>query len=47
MKIEISTFSISDWSIGLFSAEGEDDSGSFYILTIGFLLINIDIFIYK
>jgi hypothetical protein len=47
MKIEVSIINLSSVSLGIFIAEGEDDIGEFSMLTLGFFLFSIDIFIYN
>lgn len=47
MNVEITLFSFSNFSLGIFSAEGEDEIGEFNNLTIGFLLFSIDIYLYR
>ena len=46
MKIEFNLISIDSFALGIFSAGGEDEDGEFKMLTLGFLLFSIDIFIY-
>jgi hypothetical protein len=46
MRIEFNLISLNNFSFGLFTAEGEDDYGEFQMLTLGFLLVSIDIFVY-
>jgi len=46
MKIEISLISLDSFALGIFAAAGEDDNGEFRMLTLGFLLFSIDIFVY-
>lgn len=47
MRIEFNYITFEYFAIGLFAAEGEDDYGQFKMLTIGFLLFSIDLFIYS
>jgi hypothetical protein len=46
MRIEFSLISLDNFSLGIFTAAGEDDNGEFKMLTLGFLLFSIDIFVY-
>jgi hypothetical protein len=46
MRIEFSLISLDSFSLGIFTATGEDDNGEFKMLTLGFLLFSIDIFVY-
>lgn len=46
MKIEFSFNSLQEFSLGIFTAYGEDDSGSFAMLNFGFLFFDISIFKY-
>jgi hypothetical protein len=46
MRIELNLISLNNFSFGIFTAEGEDDNGEFQMLTLGFLLFSIDIFVY-
>ena len=42
MKVIARPCSIDEFTLGLFSANGEDENGQFFILTIGFLLFQIE-----
>jgi len=46
MKVEFSLISLESMSVGLFTAAGEDEHGEFRMLTLGFLLFSVDLFIY-
>jgi hypothetical protein len=46
MKVDITFFSFRMFSLGIFTAEGEDELGQFNSLTLGFLLFSIDIYVY-
>jgi hypothetical protein len=46
MRIDFSLISIDSFALGIFTSEGEDDHGKFKMLTLGFLLFSIDIFVY-
>lgn len=46
MRIEVSHITIENMSLGLFIAKGEDELGEFSMVTIGFFLFSIDVFIY-
>lgn len=48
MKVEFNALSdISEFSLGLFMAYGEDEFGEFHMTTIGLLLFEINLFKYK
>ena len=48
MRVEFNVLSdISEFSIGLFMAYGEDEFGEFHMTTIGLLLFEINLFKYK
>jgi hypothetical protein len=46
MKVELSLFSFKNFSLGIFTIEGEDEYGQFNSLTLGFLLFSIEIYVY-
>lgn len=46
MRIEFNLISNNYLALGLFTAPGEDEYGEFQMLTVGFLLFSIDLFVY-
>ena len=47
MRIDIGRCSIDEFSLGIFSATGVDESGEFFMISLGFLLFTIDFIKYK
>lgn len=47
MKLDICLSNFKSWSIGLSSFEGEDSDGEFVMLSLGLLVISIDLFVYQ
>jgi len=46
MRIEFNLITLESFSFGIFTARGEDEYGEFQMLTLGFLLFSIDVFLY-
>lgn len=46
MRVEVSHITLESMSLGIFIAEGEDEHGHFRMLTLGFFLFSIDVFVY-
>lgn len=46
MNIEFNLCSLDNFLIGIMSASGEDDNGSFVMLSIGFGIFEVSLYIY-